>query len=67
MSSISFQAQEPNGEDHSVPIFKAFPETKWLRSIVVAKISLVIVACCVVANLIYIVVETVKGNNPFGG
>ena len=53
MSSISFQVQEPNGEDHSVLIFKAFPEKKWLRSTVVAKISLVIVACCVVANLIY--------------
>jgi len=40
-------------ENPSMLVFRAFPERKWFRSIVVAKIALGIVTCCVMGNLIY--------------
>jgi hypothetical protein len=40
-------------EEHSVPVFRAFPEGKWLRPIVIARFSLVIVTCAVLSNFIY--------------
>lgn len=39
--------------DLSTPGFTAFPERKGLRKIVVARIALGIVTCCVLGNLIY--------------
>jgi hypothetical protein len=39
--------------DHTTPLFKAFPERKWFRSIVFAKLALGIVTCSVLGNLTY--------------
>jgi hypothetical protein len=39
--------------DHTTPLFKAFPERRWFRSIVVAKLALGIVTCSVLGNLAY--------------
>ncbi|RFU30942.1 hypothetical protein B7463_g5397, partial [Scytalidium lignicola] len=55
------------GDDRSPPVFMAFPERKWLQKIVVAKIALAIVTCCVLGNLVYTIVETARGNSPLGG
>lgn len=44
---------ESDEADLSAPIFMAFPERRGLRKIVVAKIALGIVTCCVLGNLIY--------------
>ncbi|KAL7272460.1 hypothetical protein RUND412_004727 [Rhizina undulata] len=53
-----------NQEDQLAPAFKAFPEEKWIRSMVVAKVSLAVVTCSVLGNFIYTIVETAKGNSP---
>ena len=45
--------EEAREEDRTTPVFKAFPERNWFRSILVAKIALGIVTCCVLGNLIY--------------
>jgi hypothetical protein len=45
--------EESDEADLSAPIFMAFPERRGLRKIVVAKIALGIVTCCVLGNLIY--------------
>jgi hypothetical protein len=41
------------GDDRPPYVFMAFPERKWLGKVVVAKIALAIVTCCVLGNLIY--------------
>jgi hypothetical protein len=45
--------EDGDEEDLSPHVFMAFPERKGLRKIVVAKIALGIVTCCVLGNLIY--------------
>lgn len=40
-------------EDQSALVFKALPETKWFRSITLAKIALAVVTCSVLGNFIY--------------
>lgn len=45
--------EEGNRDDISPPHFVAFPERKWLRAVVVAKIALAVVTICVLVNLVY--------------
>jgi hypothetical protein len=45
--------EESDEADLPAPIFMAFPKTSRLQKIVVAKIALGIVTCCVLGNLIY--------------
>jgi hypothetical protein len=45
--------EESDEADLSAPIFMAFPKWRGLRKVVVAKIALGIVTCCVLGNLIY--------------
>lgn len=53
-------------DDRAIPLFKAFVERRWFRSIIFAKFALGIVACSVLGNLIYTIIETARGNNPLG-
>jgi hypothetical protein len=46
-ASQSFEAER------ITPVFVAFPERKWFRSIRLAKVALAIVTCAVLGNLIY--------------
>lgn len=52
-SPFEEEDEEEEEEDLPSPVFMAFPERKGLRKIVVAKIALGIVTCCVLGNLIY--------------
>lgn len=53
-SSSERISSDRNHEENSVrATFKAFPENKWLQEGVIAKVSLAIVTCCVLGNLIY--------------
>jgi hypothetical protein len=46
-ASQSFEAER------ETPVFVAFPERKWFRSIKLAKVALAITTCAVLGNLIY--------------
>lgn len=44
---------EDERRDRRAPVFKAFPERKWLNSEVIAQTALGVIVVCVLANLIY--------------
>jgi hypothetical protein len=46
-ASQSFEAER------ETPVFVAFPERKWFRSIALAKVALAVTTCAVLGNLIY--------------
>lgn len=39
--------------EREAPVFMAFPERKWFRSIALAKVALAVTTCAVLGNLIY--------------
>jgi len=46
-------AETYHEEEESLPRFRAFPQRKWLRPIIIAKVVLAIVTCSVLGNFIY--------------
>ncbi|TVY34724.1 hypothetical protein LSUB1_G005024 [Lachnellula subtilissima] len=46
--------------------FVALPNRRWLKSLVIAKICLLIVSCCVIGNIVYSAVESAMGNSLLG-
>jgi hypothetical protein len=46
-------AETYHQEEESLLSFRAFPQKKWLRPVIVAKTVLVIVTCSVLGNFIY--------------
>lgn len=59
--SLSF---EERGVMVQEVVFKAFPDKKWWKSLVVAKIALGVVTAAVLGNLAYTIVDTARGNSP---
>jgi hypothetical protein len=45
--------EEARQEENTAPVFGAFPERRWFRPILVARVALAIVTCFVLGNLIY--------------
>lgn len=49
----SLLAETYHHEEESLPSFRAFPQRKWLRPIIIARVVLAIVTCSVLGNFIY--------------
>ncbi len=47
------RSSDNRGRSREVPAFVAFPEKKWFKSVVAARIALVFVGCCVSGDIIY--------------
>jgi hypothetical protein len=52
-SPVERSSPREEGDHLPPPVFVAFLERKWLQKIIVAKVALGIVSCCVLGNFIY--------------